>query len=253
MINETIKLLLRNHKRSPIRLNEGLRRRMNNPKGAIGCINLQQLNHTCSTVNPKLTNPTGLKKGLVQQWNAATSPMEKLRPQMRWGHRLCMFTYCIIGCDIWAARFAFLKAFLLDKEMGSIQVDAYYEESFACIWFAGCFYICISSRHAGLNIVLCSDQDERVERQREIHRVAAVWDYGKMGQAAWWGAVCEGHPSQLESQNFGCTLDRNAMFFWFTRGQTGKKHPQTSDANWRIYRVFKEMEISSILVAYIII
>ncbi|CAE7493137.1 unnamed protein product, partial [Symbiodinium microadriaticum] len=68
------------------RLNEGLRRRMNNPKG--------------------------LKKGLVQQWNAATSPMEKLRPQMRLG----------IG-----------YAFLLDKEMGSIQVDAYYEESFACI------------------------------------------------------------------------------------------------------------------------
>ncbi|CAE7507692.1 NaCP60E, partial [Symbiodinium necroappetens] len=139
-------------------LNEGLRRRMNNPKG--------------------------LKKGLVQQWNAATSPMEKLRPQMRWGH-----------------RFAFLKAFLLDKEMGSIQVDAYYEEMSES-----------KDKEKFIELPLC----EIMER---------------------WGKLPGGEQFVKDIQ----------------ASQTGKKHPQTSDANWRIYRVFKEMEISSILVAYIII
>ncbi|CAE7510947.1 NaCP60E [Symbiodinium natans] len=47
-----------------------------------------------------MNNPTGLKKGLVQQWQAATSAMDK---------------------------FQFLKSFLLDRDMADITVDAYYE------------------------------------------------------------------------------------------------------------------------------
>ncbi|CAE7240660.1 NaCP60E [Symbiodinium pilosum] len=48
-----------------------------------------------------MQNPTGLRKGLVAQWKAAQGTMEK---------------------------FAFLKAFLLDREMASIEIQPYYEE-----------------------------------------------------------------------------------------------------------------------------
>ena len=34
------------------------------------------------------------------------------------------------------------------------------------------------------------------------------------------------------------------------RGQVGKRHPQTADPNWRIYKVFKEIEASRLLAAY---
>ncbi|CAE7881544.1 unnamed protein product [Symbiodinium necroappetens] len=115
-----------------------------------------------------MNNPKGLKKGLVQQWNAATSPMEK---------------------------FAFLKAFLLDKEMGSIQVDAMSETK---------------DKEKFIELPLC----EIMER---------------------WGKLPGGEQFVKDIQ----------------ASQTGKRHPQTSDPNWRIYRVFKELESSSILAAYL--
>ena len=34
------------------------------------------------------------------------------------------------------------------------------------------------------------------------------------------------------------------------QGQVGKRHPQTADPNWRIYKVFKEIEAASFLAAY---
>ncbi|CAE7029841.1 Rrbp1 [Symbiodinium sp. CCMP2592] len=121
------------------RLNEGLRRRMKNPQG--------------------------LRKGLVEQWQAAVSPTDK---------------------------FAFLKAYLLDTQMSSIEVQPYFEELAETV-----------NNERFIELPLCEI------KQKYAHLPGA--------------------------EKFIQDLQAN---------QTGKTHPQTSDPEWRIYKIFKCVDLS---------
>ena len=68
----------------------------------------------------------GLKKGLVEQWSNTTGALEKLSTQTPSIERRCLFPSA-------SCRFAFFKAFLLDKDMSSVEISAYYEELLASV------------------------------------------------------------------------------------------------------------------------
>ncbi|CAE7207066.1 Rrbp1 [Symbiodinium natans] len=112
-----------------------------------------------------MQNPKGLKKGLLQQWQAASSPMEK---------------------------FGFLKAFLLDRDLESIVVEAYYENE---------------NNEMFEELPLC-------EIRQRYSKIAGGEQFVK---------------ELVESQK-------------------GKKHPQTENPEWRIYKVFKAVQHNSPLV-----
>ncbi|CAE7655357.1 nipblb [Symbiodinium sp. CCMP2592] len=116
------------------RLNEGLRRRMKNPQG--------------------------LRKGLVEQWQAATSATDK---------------------------FTFLKAYLLDRDMSAIQIEPLSES-------------------------------KNTEKFQEL-------------------PLCEiriKHGHLPGGEQFIKDLLAN---------QKGKEHPQTSDPEWRLYKVFVSVDL----------
>eukprot|EP00439_Symbiodinium_sp_Y106_P081399 s489_g20.t1 len=117
------------------RLNEGLRRRMKNPQG--------------------------LRKGLVEQWQAATSATDK---------------------------FAFLKAYLLDREMTAIQIEPLSES-------------------------------KNTELFQEL-------------------PLCE------IRQKYGHLPGGEQFIKDILTNQKGKDHPQTSDSEWRLYKVFKSVDLA---------
>ncbi|CAE7248308.1 NaCP60E [Symbiodinium sp. CCMP2592] len=113
----------------------------------------------------------GLKKGLVQQWQNTSNAMDK---------------------------FAFLKAFLLDRDMGSIQVEAYYEE-----------------------------MSENSEKEKFVELPLCQ--------------IIEKYAHLPGGEQFVKDIQAS---------QVGKRHPQSADPNWRIYKIFKEIEASRCLAAH---
>ncbi|CAE7814792.1 NaCP60E [Symbiodinium necroappetens] len=120
-----------------------------------------------------MKHPTGLRKGLVEQWQAAVSPTEK---------------------------FQFLKAYLLDKEMSSIEIQPYFEEL---------------------------SEQKNTEHFIELPLNKIVEQYGHLA----------GGPAFIES---------------IKKDQAGRAHPQSTDENMRIYKIFKCMDFKSLQIAIII-
>ena len=100
-------------------LNERLRRKMMSGQGLLKGV---FTSHMCSQGSVLL----GLKPGLIQQWQSTSDPIQKCLACMG------VISYFVLGPSILGIacllRFQYLKAFLLDRNLSSIQVTSYFEE-----------------------------------------------------------------------------------------------------------------------------
>ena len=99
---------------------------------------------------------------------------------------------------------------------------------------------------------------ERMPQRGGFSRTSSVLDQGEIRAPTRGSKVHSRSPDQQQPQlvaSMGTQASHStSQSAWTSHelGQVGKKHPQSDDDNWKIYKIFKSVDLTSTLAIYLV-